>query len=237
MPLSRRTRWWRYATIVVVASVLNVACNLSTPARSTPGSTAGANATGEVSLATPTNFREVCRFEPQVCVEDPSAASSFPEEFARPLTLPSVAAGGPCPISPSQDVEVPTAGFGGLALGRGPVRPVIAGPAATTSSSALVLKQPTAGERWYQFKTLWYSDPTYPNAVLIRGRRLDQPGPIAFGEQPSLSELVIPTGPTLNGSSGYREAPGATYLLGPGCYGWQVDGSGLSETIVFRAVL
>jgi hypothetical protein len=89
---------------------------------------------------------------------------------------------------------------------------------------------------WYDIKTLWFVDPSYQGPVLVRGARIDGPGVIAFGESPDLGELIIPPGPTINeASDGYRTAPGGTYLKGPGCYAWQVDGIGFSTLIVFSA--
>ena len=49
--------------------------------------------------------------------------------------------------------------------------------------------------------------------------------------------IVVPAGPTVNGVDGYREATGATYVMEPGCYGWQVDGLTFTEVIVVNAVL
>jgi hypothetical protein len=89
---------------------------------------------------------------------------------------------------------------------------------------------------WYGFKTLWFTEPSYQGPARIRGTRIDAPGAMAFGERPDLAELIIPPGPTLNGRDGWREAPGGTYVKGPGCYAWQVDGVGFSDIIVFRAV-
>ena len=41
----------------------------------------------------------------------------------------------------------------------------------------------------------------------------------------------------MNGTGGWREAPGGLWVQAPGCYAWQVDGLTFSETIVVRAVL
>jgi hypothetical protein len=49
--------------------------------------------------------------------------------------------------------------------------------------------------------------------------------------------LIVPPGPTLNGSSGSRMAPGGTWVVAPGCYGWQIDGLTFSYVVIFRAVV
>ncbi len=90
---------------------------------------------------------------------------------------------------------------------------------------------------WLAFKTLWFSAPAYRGPFLIRAQRLDGQGPIAFGETPILSPLVVPPGETLNSHAGYRTAPGGTWVKAPGCYGWQIDGLNFSEVIVVDAVL
>jgi hypothetical protein len=41
----------------------------------------------------------------------------------------------------------------------------------------------------------------------------------------------------MNSFAGYRSWPDTAWVRSPGCYGWQVDGLGFSETIVVRAVL
>ena len=90
---------------------------------------------------------------------------------------------------------------------------------------------------WADFKTLWFSEPSYQGPWAIRGEQLNGSSPVIFGEQPTVSKLVVPPGPTVNETTdGYREAPGGTYLRGPGCYGWQVDGLSFSYVIVFKAI-
>ena len=50
-----------------------------------------------------------------------------------------------------------------------------------------------------------------------------------------LTRMGNPPGPTVNGGSGWREAPDPTWVKAAGCYAWQVDGLGFSETIVVSA--
>jgi hypothetical protein len=123
-------------------------------------------------------------------------------------------------------------GFGGIALGLGdPVRPL--GPFTThgIATGSSVSMDPS----WFGPKTLWYVVPAYQGPVLIRGSCLDGPGPVGFGEQPLVSALIIPPGPTLNeAAGGYRTSPRGTYVMSPGCYGVQVDGTSFSYLIVLE---
>jgi hypothetical protein len=133
---------------------------------------------------------------------------------------------------------VNSARFGGLALGSGPVRPIVvagSGPPANPSQGSFQLT-PIGPGGWYNIKTLWFSDPTYQGPWRIRGQRIDAEGIIAFGEQPTVGELVVPPAPTLTGGDGYREAPGGTYIRAAGCYASQIDGVGFSNVIVFEAL-
>jgi hypothetical protein len=123
------------------------------------------------------------------------------------------------------------------------------GPAARTALPGLArqasqyrhgvagLINPTNSPPWLALKTLWFSVPAYQGPFVIRAQRLGRPGPVALGEGPTVAPLVVPPGPTLNGTGGWREAPGGLWVRAPGCYAWQVDGLTFSETIVVRAVL
>jgi hypothetical protein len=90
---------------------------------------------------------------------------------------------------------------------------------------------------WYGIKTHFFSLPGYQGPFLVRARRLDQRGPIRIGASPaSARPLLVPAGPTANGSGGRREVPYFTFVRAPGCYGWQIDGRTFSETIVARVL-
>lgn len=92
---------------------------------------------------------------------------------------------------------------------------------------------PVAG--WFGFKTLWFVDRNYDGPVLIRGGRLDGEGDVAFGERPSVSQLLVPPGLTLNSVNGVRTMPGSSWVRSSGCYGWQVDGLNFSTTVILSA--
>jgi hypothetical protein len=184
------------------------------------------------SLGVPRTYTQACANEPSVC--EPGASGALPAALLRPLRLPTVAHDSRCPTSTGTTVN--NAYFGGVALGRGPVRPI---PAARGDlvHGVVQLSTATGVPGWLGFKTLWFSTPSYQGPWMVRAKRLDGPGPIAFGETPTLEPLVVPPGETLNASAGFRTAPGGTWVKSPGCYGWQVDGLTFSNTIVVNAVL
>jgi hypothetical protein len=172
-----------------------------------------------------------------------SAPSSLPTSplaaLRRPLRFPKVPAGATCQVTPGHPVPR-SAPFGGIALGNGPVRPIIVSdsgydPNAPNPVVAFRIKAP-GGWRWV--KTLWFSSPTYRGAALVRGRRLDGQGSMGLGElQAPQPVLELPAGPSVNEAAGWRNWPSRTWVREPGCYAYQVDTETGSEIIVFRAFL
>lgn len=139
--------------------------------------------------------------------------------------LPSVAPGGRCPVSRRAAVSARYA----PALGPGPVYPVGFGPRAV-----LKLSSPHGyhSHRWGGAKILWVRRGIRGD-VVVRGRRLDGAGLVRFefGDVPP-DHLVLGD-PT---DSGWADYPSSTRIADPGCYAYVVDGPGLREVIVFRAV-
>ena len=191
--------------------------------KSTPTAALGA-------LPTPTNYKSVCDLEASVCscvgqYQASYCGQSLPASLIRPLRMPTVAPGQACPTTPGH--QVTTADFGGYALGDGVVEPIVLGGGQLDREA----------DGWYGFKTLWFVMPSYSDAVFVRGARIDGSGPVGFGEAPFIGHLIIPPGPTLNGTNGYRQAPGGTFVKTAGCYAWQVDGADFTYVIVFQAIV
>ena len=155
----------------------------------------------------------------------------MPAELWRPLRFPRVT--GRCPATTGRLLPrgLP---FGGVALGAGPVRALIPGRDEADAHGAMVLAR-VPRDGWYGAKTLWFADPAYAGPVLLRGRRLDAPGAVAFGEAPRTLAVQIPPGPGVNVEDGYRHWPGATWVREPGCYVLQADGTGFTVSIVVAA--
>jgi hypothetical protein len=176
------------------------------------------------NLPTPTTYAQTCSLDGH-CPNVPPG--SVPAAIRRPLHLPKVA-GGACPVSPhARDATV---GFAGTVVGRGPFRPLVApaGYRPFADHSILFAPSPVAG--WRSVKTLWFANPTYHGPILIRGRRLDAGGTLAFGAAtPRITDPQLPP------ARGNRSYTGATWVTSPGCYAWQVDGTSFSTVIVFRA--
>lgn len=151
------------------------------------------------------------------------------ELMSRPLHLPSVRPGQSCPASGGSPINA--GGFGGVAQGVGPVHPL----GANTEGIA-DLTSTTQYPGWLSFKSLWFSEPRYQGPFLVRVRAIDGATPVGMLDDPGVTSFYVPSGPTINGSDGYREQPGATWVRRPSCIAWQVDGLTFSHVIIVRAV-
>jgi hypothetical protein len=99
-----------------------------TPASPGASATTPGNITGLASagLVVPATYVQACANESAICVQGPDGSppvGSIPAALIRPLRFPSLPSGGRCPASPGRQIS--TADFGGIALGKGPVRVVI----------------------------------------------------------------------------------------------------------------
>ena len=199
--------------------------------------TSGAAGPGLPSGSASVNGSKIGSSSPVALPPTVGTTSSEDALTARPLDLPKLGSGGPCPTAEGRTYR--NSQFGGIALGHGPVLPLIAVAAAEDAAPAkegilrVRLYRDYPG-RWLFVKTLWFAFPTYQGPILLRGRQLDGTGPLAMGEPPTV-DPQLPAGPTANGEGGFREWPGGTWVKAAGCYGWQVDGLDFSYVIVFRA--
>jgi hypothetical protein len=159
-----------------------------------------------------------------------SAAASSPwPKLHRPLHIPTLAPGAPCPVTP-----VTLTKFGN-AQGRGPVWPVLAFPQ-LSFSYPVQPHQIYYPSDWSGNKVLWVAR-RYWGPVLIRGAQVDGPNELRFGlnHVPGREMRLSSVGGHSPG--GWQNRPSTTRLRAPGCYAWQVDGTTFSRVIVFRAVL
>jgi hypothetical protein len=130
---------------------------------------------------------------------------------------------------------VTTPDFGSWALGNGLVRVAINNPGDLRRGEVNMATGGTSG--WHGIKTHFFSVPGYQGPFLVRAKRLDRSGPIRIGATPThAAPLMVPAGPTPNGSAGWRELPYFTFVKDPGCYGWQIDGRTFSEIVVARVL-
>lgn len=160
-------------------------------------------------------------------------SGSVPVSLIRPLRFPVLRRGAPCPTTFGERLISPD--FAGIALGNGPVRVRIDNAGNLLRGS--VGLGDTSFPGWHAFKTHWLSVPSYQGPILVRAKRLDRVGRISLGDAPNqAAPLVVPPGPSLNDSSGWRDVPYPTWVKTPGCYGWQIDGRTFTEIVIIRGV-
>ena len=207
------------------------------PAVSRTATPKNAAALAREGLLVPATYEQACASEGSICPTGGVGsvpAGPIPAVLNRTLHFPALRPGQRCPASHGNPVS--TDFFGGIALGNGPVRVIVA-DTGDVRHGVTSLISPTSVPPWLGLKTLWFSVPAYQGPFMIRAERLGHPGPVALGEGPTVAPLVVPPGPTLNGGGGWRTAPGGLWVRTPGCYAWQVDGLDFSEIITVRAVL
>ncbi len=148
----------------------------------------------------------------------------------RPLQLPVIPPGQPCPVTLSQHQPDPALG---MIQGLGP-----AGPVGLAARGALQYGAPApydalTDKSWGAVKVLWAVDGAVNGPVLVRGRQLDGPHRLRFND-PAVAEMLLAPKPPIT-PGGWRDYPGYTRLQAPGCYAYQVDAPSGSTVIVFRA--
>jgi hypothetical protein len=215
---------------LIAISQLAAACTGNSSPESSPNGKPPSVA-AKLGLVIPETYQQACAFADGFCT--PDISGSIPGEVKRPLHLPVVGRSGRCPASHALPTTTPF--LSGALLGKGSVEPLIGNR--VTRRGTATLGTPAGWPRWRALKIVWMSLPSYRGPVVIRGTRLDRRGLLGFGATPRPGPLVAPPGASMNGFAGYRSWPDTAWVRQPGCYGWQVDGLGFSETIVVRAVL
>jgi hypothetical protein len=165
----------------------------------------------------------------------PSAGAFDPwAKLRRPLHIPHIAPGSPCPVTPARRVSP---SFGTRpAQGPGPVYPIGGFPTLTFTYPPQRY-QLWYGSSWSGNKVLWIARPSYRGRVLIRGRQLDGSRDARFGSGLNPSRELRLSSVGGSSAGGWQNRPSYTRLRVPGCYAWQVDGTTFSRVIVFKAVL
>lgn len=164
--------------------------------------------------------------QPSTDGNDPFAGLS-----AQPLKLPRLAPGQPCPQAKLSQPY----GNSGLGLGSGPVYVL---------NGELVVSDPEHPQ-----KVSWVADANYSGPIRIRGGRIDGSGQLMLGGPDNhwrgtpvkklegtdlYPELDFMESHTTS-KPGWRVWPSATYIASPGCYAWQIDGTGFTEFITIQA--
>ena len=167
-------------------------------------------------------------------VRERSASADVWHRLQRPLRIPTIAGGSPCPTTaPDPRGDLARIGFTGTAWGKGPAYPGLESGEGKPILRYLDPIPPQSlfhGSKWFGQKVLWAIDSTYRGPLLVRGRQLDGPHELRFDRG-----VVPPREIRFPSSAPPRSRPSFTRVRGPGCYGYQVDGVGFSSVIVFEA--
>ena len=152
----------------------------------------------------------------------------------RPLNLPTVQPGQPCPTTTWRSIgqSLPPA------LGDGPIYAV---GFAFDRDGILHLRPEQLTNGWYYEKVMWASSAEYDGPALVRGGQIDGRNEMKFVQYDgpvkpdawldSRNSVGSPTG-----QPGWRGWPSYTVLRAPGCYAYQVDALPFTRILVFKAV-
>lgn len=149
----------------------------------------------------------------------------------RPWAQPQVPVGTACPVTTVSSRPDPELG---LLLGSGPGRPSGLDEGAVFNYLSPKERPDWTDKTWGGQKVLWAVDPAQTGPVLVRGRRLDGPGALAF-DDPAVAELVLNIDDDEGRGGGWKDYPSYTRVRVPGCYAYQVDTAEGTWTIVFTA--
>jgi hypothetical protein len=169
----------------------------------------------------------------------------IPAALGRPLHLPWVAPGMPCPVSAAKTYPKGE-GFSGPypAIGAGPF--TLTGNGTVEVDFTPAANDSFAGTGWPGMKVIWRLGAEYTGPVLLRGARLDGTGELRFGSYTGAVDQPAGVGGSPQ-SEAYAELayasegspptaltyPSDIRVQRPGCYGLQVDGTSFSEVITF----
>jgi hypothetical protein len=165
-------------------------------------------------------------------------ASTQAEEInallARPLELPSVQAGQPCPVTPAQDHSPVAQPADARGPGAGPLYPI---NLYLGEDAVVQLREQTPDpDGLYEIKVVWASaGGGYQGPVVVRVGRIDGPGRgrVRLYYDPAAARgdaVVFVVGAVP------EDFPSGTYVTGPGCYAYRLDGRTFTQVIVFRVV-
>jgi hypothetical protein len=209
----------RLALIAVTAACLSLTQAASAVVRQTP-----------IPLTQPTGYRDNCagmnlHRQQRVC-----GRGRVPLAFWRPLNLPTVAPGQPCPVSRRHQIARNVSG-----VGRGPIYFTHVIP------WAVLFPAPensiAAGTGWAIDKTPLVWKKPFRGPFLIRGARIDGQGQLGFsgpaGRRP-FAAMQFARGRSGLEFAGLHGWGVAVWMTTPGCYAFQIDTRISSRVIVFR---
>ena len=148
------------------------------------------------------------------------------KQLRRPLHLPTLSTGEPCPVSTARS-------RGGLGVALGDEPPfALSVPRATME----LVRARARDDGWYAYRTVWLAPAGFRERVLVRGRRLDRSRAVAFAsavKARARSELRLAYGR----SKRQQTRTAYTLVRSPGCFGLQADSPASSGVLVLGAVL
>lgn len=148
----------------------------------------------------------------------------------RPLSLPTVAPGEPCPVSRRHAISRKVRGTGTGPIYSTHVIPwVVPFPAPENSIAA--------GTGWSVDKTPLVSKKRFRGALLVRGARIDGQGDLGFsgpaGRRP-FAAMQFAAGRSGSEVADLHGWPVIVWMTAPGCYAFQIDTKTTSRLLVFR---
>ncbi|MBA3736635.1 MAG: hypothetical protein H0W90_15840 [Actinobacteria bacterium] len=149
----------------------------------------------------------------------------------RPLHIPSINPEAICPVSDvARGIDFHSRGVG-PGSGPGPVFPAPFSPDATQPLSDF-----TVSPGWHGGKHALFTLPGYPGPALIRGRQLDGSGVVTFAsnEIRGAPNLANPKPELRLGADIPNVVHTFFFLMPPGCYAYQIDGTTFSYLVVFQ---
>ena len=216
LPVGRRVSW----LLAVIASAVSLpACSQNS---------VGPVVLVDPALQIPATIAVPCASGgPGLCYEQVPANLR-----TRQMELPRLGPSAACPGSSGTSLALPNAV--GTGVGQAPIWAII--PQAGDLVHGIVTLGKSNVSGWLGMKTHWTVSPSYQGWIIIRAEQLDGSGPVALLGDATIGALVIPPGAGPDDAGGWRERPSGTYVKGPGCYGFQVDGGSFTEKIVVEAM-
>lgn len=158
----------------------------------------------------------------------------------RPVRVPKLSPGEPCPKTPGRPANEYSAQFGvAPALGHGPIFPVPATvplyePESNGYEGAIHFGASRRVQGWYGVKVLWIAPASYRGWALIRGTRLDRKMLLRFDRNDPLAPHMWLRSWD-NAGDEWQFWTSLVRLRAGGCYAVQIDGRSFSRTVIFRA--
>lgn len=182
--------------------------------------------------------RGVAIYATITAIADPDASAQLDE---RPLNLPVLLPGDPCPLSKGSAEIVPREPYifcaDCLWFGRGPAYFPLSFHDRQSEDAIFSLDRVTSSVTPYRIKTPWVSKPDYAGPILIRGRQLDGTREQKLGFSTDSSggnEQLQLTGYGGPDSTRWQFWIANMWVPGPGCYGIQIDTMPGTDIVIFK---